>query len=77
MTDEIMKALFSYLSLLTIFGAMFVPSVFISAALGVSVGMIGAVALNGGQSDSQIVIAWLIAQTGVAVIITFISRRVR
>lgn len=77
MVDEIIKALFSYLTPLTIIAALFIPSVYIAAALGVVVGMVGAFALNGGQPDQQVVAAWLIAQAGAAVATTLIYRKSR
>lgn len=75
MVDEISKALASNITLLTILGSFFVPSVFIAAAIGVTVAMIGAVALSTGQPAQEVVIAWLIAQAGIGVASNLIRRR--
>ena len=74
MADIIANALFNYLTLITIGIAMLVPSLWVSAAAGVSIAMIGVIALSQYQPDSQIVAAWLIAQVSIACATNFVRR---
>ena len=75
--DAIATALFSYLTPVTIVIALFVPSLWISGAVGVVIAMTGVLAFTPGQPNSQIVAGWLISQVAVALIINLIRRKLR
>lgn len=77
MIDAIAEAVFNFLTPITIVVALLVPSLWLSAAAGVSMAMIVVIALGHGQSGSQVVAAWLIGQVATAVTVNFISRKAR
>lgn len=77
MIDTIAGAVFNYLTPITILVAVFVPSVWIAGAAGMSVAMIGVIGLTPGQPSSQVVASWLIGQVGAGLIAHWIGRKAR
>lgn len=75
MSDIVAQAVFNYLTPITVVVAMFVPSLWVSGAAGVTVAMIGVIAYINVQPNSQIVAAWLIAQVCIALATNFIRRK--
>jgi hypothetical protein len=75
--EEVLEALFSYLTPVTIVVSVFVPSLWISGAVGVAVAMIGVIAFTPGQPDSAIVAGWMISQVVVALLANLIGRKAR
>lgn len=76
MGDYIVGSLFNFLTPITIITALLVPSVWIAAAVGVTVAMIGVIVLTP-HPDSQVVAAWLIAQVIAATAANFFRRAPR
>jgi hypothetical protein len=74
MIDAIANAVANYLTLITVAVSLLVPSLWISAAAGVTVAMIGVIAFTHTQPSSQVVAAWLIAQVATACITNFLRR---
>jgi hypothetical protein len=72
--DAIADAVANYLTLITVAVSLLVPSLWISAAAGVTVAMIGVIAFSHAHPGSQVVAAWLIAQVATACITNFIRR---
>lgn len=68
------SALFSYLTPITIVAALFVPSIWVAAAAGMTVAVIGIVALAHAPPDSQVVAGWIIGQVGTALAIHLMRR---
>jgi hypothetical protein len=77
MVEIVIAAVFNYLTLITIVVALLVPSVWISAAAGMSVAMIGVIWLTNGPPPSEIVASWLIGQEAVAIGAHFFGRFAR
>jgi hypothetical protein len=77
MVDEIVEAVLSYLTPITMVGALLVPSVWISAAVAVTVAMIGVIGFSHGQPNSKIVAAWLIGQVVTGIATHLIARKAR
>jgi hypothetical protein len=70
-----LDALFSFLTPVTIVVALFLPSLWVSGAVGVVVGMIGVIAFTHGQPGSEHVAAWLVSQVSVAILANLIRRK--
>jgi hypothetical protein len=66
MTGVFAAAVMNYLTLVTVVVCMFLPSLWVSAGVGVTVAMIGVLFYVGVEPNSQIVGSWLVAQTLVA-----------
>ncbi|MPY76679.1 MAG: hypothetical protein GEU87_20785 [Alphaproteobacteria bacterium] len=77
MIDTIAGAVFNYLTPITVLVALFVPSVWIAAAAGMSVAMIGVIGFTHGQPTSQVVAAWLIGQVCTGILAHVIGRKAR
>jgi hypothetical protein len=77
MVDAIVEAVLSYLTPITMIAALIVPSVWISAAVAVTVAMIGVIGFSHGQPNSKIVAAWLIGQVATGIATHFIARKAR
>ena len=77
MVDEIVEAVFNYLTPVTMVAAVVVPSVWIAAAGAVTVAMIGVIGFSHGQPNSKIVAAWLIGQVLTGVATHLIARKAR
>lgn len=77
MIDAIAEAVFNYLTPITVLVALFVPSVWIAAAAGMSVAMIGVIGFTHGQPAAQVVAAWLIGQVGAGILAHVIGRKAR
>lgn len=75
MMEAIIPAVFNFLTPISIIVGLLVPSLWISAAVGVSVAMIGVIAFTHGQPNSQIAAAWLIGQVAAAVTANFFRRK--
>ena len=77
MVDAVAEAVLNYLTPVTMVAALLVPSVWISAAVGVIVAMIGVIGFSHGQPNSKIVAAWLIGQVATAIATHVIARKAR
>lgn len=73
--QTVIEALFNYVTPFTIVISLFLPSLWMSAAVGVVMAMIGVIVLSQGQPNSEIVAGWLIAQTAVAVLANLLRRK--
>lgn len=66
MSDVFAEALLNYLTPVTMLVVLFLPSLWASAAVGVTAAMVGVIFYVDVQPNSQLVAAWLIAQTAIA-----------
>ena len=73
--EPVIEALFNYVTPFTIVVSLFLPSLWMSAALGVVMAMFGVIVLTDLQPNSTIVAGWLIAQTVAAVLSNLLRRK--
>jgi len=73
--EAVIEALFNYVTPFTIVIALFLPSLWMSGALGVVMAMIGVIVLSEGQPTSEVVAGWLIAQTAIALLANLLRRK--
>lgn len=73
--ESAIEALFNYVTPVTIVIALFLPSLWMSAAVGVVMAMIGVIVLSTETPNSEMVAGWLIAQTAVAVLANLLRRK--
>ena len=76
MLDAVGAAVFNYLTLVTVVVALFVPSIWTAAATGMTVAMIGIVALVHADPGSWVVAAWIIGQVGTAIAANLMRRTI-
>ncbi len=73
--EVFLQSLATILTPVTVVIALVVPSLWIAAAVGVVMAMIGVIAFSTGKPESHLVAAWLIGQVSVAIIANFIRRK--
>jgi len=66
MSEIFAEAVVNYLTLVTVVIALFLPGLWASAAVGVTVAMFGVFFYVGVEPNSQIVGSWLVAQSAIA-----------
>ena len=66
MTEVFANAVINYLTPVTVIIALFLPSLWASAGVGITVAMLGVLFYVSVEPNSQLVGAWLVAQTAIA-----------
>lgn len=75
--EQFAPAVFNFITPVTAIVAAFVPSLWIAGAVGTVAAMVGVIVFSPDQPDANLMAAWLIGQTVVAVGANVIARNAR